>query len=125
MHCLENRYASFSTWPHRNKENFLAKAKTMAAAGYFYNSENDTDDVATCYMCRKSLDFWEEQDNPWIQHCSHSPECPLVNLDKFENRVATFIAWPHKDFDADCNAVIVLNILVCESWILLLSFKGR
>jgi hypothetical protein len=32
----------------------------------------------TCYLCLKSLDGWEEDDNPTREHAKFSPECGIA-----------------------------------------------
>lgn len=64
-----------------------------------------------CYLCQKHLDGWEESDDPWIAHIEHGKikvtsssrrkaeeilKCPLVSLESYPSRLATFVNWPHK-----------------------------
>lgn len=47
----------------------------MAKAGFFHDPRQDNLDFTTCFLCRKSLDGWEKNDNPLVQHLAYSPDC--------------------------------------------------
>lgn len=59
----EPRYSNFSDSPQ------------LARAGFFYQPTSSCPDNATCYLCRSSLDGWEEDDNPIEEHLKHAPTC--------------------------------------------------
>lgn len=69
----------------------------MANAGFFAKFIDGSTDNACCGYCRKNLDGWEPADDPWEEHKSHSPTCPLANLSDPINRELTFTMglWPH------------------------------
>ncbi|RKF75336.1 putative at hook domain-containing protein [Golovinomyces cichoracearum] len=57
-------------WPHK----FLS-TQELAKAGFFYLPTPVNLDNVSCFLCHKSLDGWEETDNPLVEHLRHSPEC--------------------------------------------------
>ncbi|KAA6414789.1 MAG: hypothetical protein FRX48_01539 [Lasallia pustulata] len=57
-------------WPHTTP----APAH-LAQAGFFYRPTTSCPDNATCFLCQKGLDGWEEDDDPAAEHLKHSPEC--------------------------------------------------
>ena len=88
----------------------------MAKAGFFHFPTQDNPDNTTCFLCRKSLDGWEENDDPLVEHLKHSPDCGwaiVASIDArhselsqeyplsermIEARKATFgDRWPHED----------------------------
>ncbi|KAJ9150729.1 Protein bir1 [Pleurostoma richardsiae] len=58
------------TWPHKN----LHAAELAKAGFYYYPTPSNPDNVA-CFLCQKSMDGWEEDDDPLAEHLKHSPEC--------------------------------------------------
>lgn len=50
----------------------------MAEAGFYYSGVSDDDDSATCFVCGKVLDGWENTDEPWKEHEKHAPNCSFV-----------------------------------------------
>ncbi|KAI9042929.1 uncharacterized protein KD926_004720 [Aspergillus affinis] len=57
-------------WPHRRPS-----PAELAHAGFFYNPYETNPDNTTCFLCRRALDGWEEEDNPITEHLKHSPDC--------------------------------------------------
>ncbi|KAI5845743.1 hypothetical protein DFP73DRAFT_512235 [Morchella snyderi] len=57
-------------WPHDRPS-----AKTLAAAGLYYNPSEHHPDNVTCYLCAKDLDGWESDDDPRAEHVKHCPDC--------------------------------------------------
>ncbi|KAH9941315.1 uncharacterized protein BXZ73DRAFT_88456 [Epithele typhae] len=53
-------------WPHPSS--FKATPDSLAEAGFYYNPGSDSPDCATCYMCNKSIDGWEPEDDPFAIH---------------------------------------------------------
>ena len=41
-------------------------------------------DSVTCFFCNKSLDCWDENDDPWFEHQKHAPTCAFAKMDKPE-----------------------------------------
>ena len=59
----------------------------LAEAGfYFIDNEADSDTV-TCFLCKKVLNGWEEDDDPWMEHKNHSPHCMMSKLGKPESQL--------------------------------------
>eukprot|EP00092_Neocalanus_flemingeri_P057820 GFUD01068790.1.p1 GENE.GFUD01068790.1~~GFUD01068790.1.p1 ORF type:complete len:145 (-),score=37.51 GFUD01068790.1:284-718(-) len=75
------RLATFTLWPFT--EDCSCTPERMAAAGFYCcGGENDPDSVR-CYFCRKELDGWEPEDDPWKEHVSHAKgKCAYVRLGK-------------------------------------------
>lgn len=47
----------------------------LAKAGFFYHPTQNNPDNAVCFLCHKSLDGWEEDDDPLAEHLKHSSNC--------------------------------------------------
>ncbi|KAI9736634.1 MAG: hypothetical protein M1834_000838 [Cirrosporium novae-zelandiae] len=80
-HSIGKRRASHTKgksvkWPHTNPS-----PQEMARAGFFYRPTAASNDNVACFICRKSMDGWEEDDMPIIEHLKHSPDCGwAINL---------------------------------------------
>ncbi|KAL2164926.1 hypothetical protein VTH06DRAFT_222 [Thermothelomyces fergusii] len=57
-------------WPHK-----VPSPIALAKAGFFYEPHLKSPDNVVCFLCEKSLDGWEENDNPVEEHLKHSPTC--------------------------------------------------
>lgn len=57
-------------WPHKNPT-----PEALAKAGFYYKPQGAGSDNVVCYLCERSLDGWEADDNPVQEHLRHSPEC--------------------------------------------------
>ncbi|KAK4161029.1 hypothetical protein QBC43DRAFT_303266 [Cladorrhinum sp. PSN259] len=98
------------TWPHKT-----LSPVAFAKAGFFFEPYPNSPDNVVCFLCDKSLDGWEEHDNPLEEHLKHSPTCgwaimaaieadmgnygKVHPLDPFiiEARKATFAGrWPYE-----------------------------
>lgn len=58
----------------------------MAEAGFFYTGQHEDDDSATCFVCGKVLDGWENTDKPWNEHEKHAPNCEFVKIHLSEDQ---------------------------------------
>ncbi|KKK26541.1 hypothetical protein ARAM_005560 [Aspergillus rambellii] len=58
------------SWPHSRPS-----PAELAHAGFFYNPYETNPDNTTCFLCRRALDGWEEDDNPITEHLKHSKDC--------------------------------------------------
>ncbi|KAI9370532.1 hypothetical protein BJX61DRAFT_515218 [Aspergillus egyptiacus] len=58
------------SWPHSRPS-----PAELAHAGFFYNPYETNPDNTTCFLCRRALDGWEEDDNPITEHLKHSNDC--------------------------------------------------
>lgn len=47
----------------------------MARAGFYFNPRPSNPDNVACFLCRKELDGWEDDDEPLVEHLKHSPDC--------------------------------------------------
>lgn len=65
-----NRLQSFWNWPCP-----WIKLRNLAAAGFYYNGE---DDRVTCFACSVQLCRWEYDDDPMIEHRRWSAQCPFI-----------------------------------------------
>lgn len=117
---LEARLASFDPpskrsklgWPHKTPT-----AEDLAKAGFYYKPLANSNDNAMCYLCDRSLDGWEPDDDPIQEHVTHSSDCgwailmslgqdDTMDVSNMEDptgqlyadaRRATFsIGWPHE-----------------------------
>ncbi|KAH6632335.1 hypothetical protein F5144DRAFT_533770 [Chaetomium tenue] len=57
-------------WPHKT-----LSPLALAKAGFFFQPHPKSPDNVVCFLCEKSLDGWEESDNPLEEHLKHSPTC--------------------------------------------------
>ncbi|KAH8360102.1 hypothetical protein KR093_010808 [Drosophila rubida] len=90
LNLLEkSRVESFKDWPFPDSSTCsIAKAsnkwnidhKFMAEAGFYWTGTKRENDTATCFVCGKTLDGWESDDDPWKEHLKHAPQCEFVKL---------------------------------------------
>lgn len=52
----------------------------LAEAGFYFVGDESEPDVVECFLCQKTLDGWEENDDPWSEHLKHSPNCQFAQL---------------------------------------------
>ena len=75
------RLATFKMWPFT--EDCSCTPERMAAAGFYCCGGENEPDLVRCYFCRKELDCWEPEDDPWKEHVSHAKgKCAFVKLGK-------------------------------------------
>lgn len=87
----------------------------LAHAGFYYHPYETNPDNTVCFLCRRALDGWEEEDNPVTEHLKHSSDCGwaiMMDIQQhssnpaeiedptsepiFQARLATFsTGWPH------------------------------
>jgi len=74
------RLATFEkyNWPHGDDE--TCTAEKMADAGFYMVENEEEEDLARCFYCRRELSGWEPQDDPWQEH-KRKP-CPFIKLGK-------------------------------------------
>ncbi|XP_055683232.1 baculoviral IAP repeat-containing protein 5-like [Lutzomyia longipalpis] len=77
----KQRLESFKNWPF--KKNTSCNSEKMAEAGFYCIGG----DEAACFVCGKELDGWEEEDNPWVEHKKHAPQCQFVKINKKEDNL--------------------------------------
>ncbi|KAH6634843.1 hypothetical protein B0J18DRAFT_487007 [Chaetomium sp. MPI-SDFR-AT-0129] len=64
------RGSKATSWPHKT-----LSPVALAKAGFFFQPHPKSPDNVVCFLCQKSLDGWEETDNPLEEHLKHSPTC--------------------------------------------------
>ena len=75
------RLATFTLWPFT--EDCSCTPQRMSMAGFYCCGGENEPDLVRCYFCRKELDGWEPEDDPWTEHVSHSKgKCAYVRLGK-------------------------------------------
>ncbi|KAM0325818.1 hypothetical protein ACHAQA_007120 [Verticillium albo-atrum] len=98
------------SWPHAK----YLSPDSLARAGFSWCPLDGSPDNVQCFLCNKSLDGWEEGDDPLDEHVKHAPQCGWAicaaieagygvfgkedpNLPHMiEARKATFAGlWPH------------------------------
>lgn len=67
---LSDRLKTFENWPHP-----LISKQRLAEAGFYYTNVRDT---VRCEFCGIEGYRWEEDDDPFLDHASWSPNCPYV-----------------------------------------------
>ncbi|KAF3491234.1 uncharacterized protein GIQ15_00751 [Arthroderma uncinatum] len=101
--------AESTTWPYTTPS-----PDELAHAGFHYTPTALSPDNTTCFLCERSLDGWEEGDDPFAEHLRFSPQCGwaiIMNIAQqtsdpaqiedptgpeiADARRATFFSWPH------------------------------
>ena len=76
------RLKTFKNWPFTDGDSTCTPTR-MAEAGFYCCGGENEPDLVRCYFCRKELDGWEPEDDPWKEHASHTRgKCAYVNLGK-------------------------------------------
>uniref|UniRef100_A0A1B0D169 Uncharacterized protein n=1 Tax=Phlebotomus papatasi TaxID=29031 RepID=A0A1B0D169_PHLPP len=88
--------------PSISGQAFIALSFQMAEAGFFCIGC----DSAACFMCGKELDGWEEQDDPWVEHKRHAPQCQFVKNWKKEDDYTNKLEKAHLDDIMKLNEVM-------------------
>ena len=85
----------------------------MADAG-FYVAENGgvEGDLARCYYCRRELDGWEPEDDPWTEH-KRRP-CPFIKKGKTASNLTVKDAMELEAERAKTLAINQANKLATE-----------
>ncbi|XP_023173829.1 baculoviral IAP repeat-containing protein 5 [Drosophila hydei] len=79
LNLLEkHRVESFKDWPFSSKS--TCSISKMAEAGFYWTGTTRENDTATCFVCAKTLDGWEAEDEPWKEHLKHAPQCEFVKM---------------------------------------------
>lgn len=68
-------------WPHKS-----LSPETLAKAGFFFHPSQANPDNVACFLCHRSLDGWEEDDDPLAEHLKHSPDCGWAIVASIEQR---------------------------------------
>lgn len=75
LHLEESRLQTFKTWPHACQN---LHPSQFAKAGFVHIPSSASPDQVTCFSCSKSLDGWEESDNPIQEHKKHAKKCSFI-----------------------------------------------
>lgn len=109
METLDGRLHSFdkpkskassskATWPHPST--FIANPRTLAEAGFHFKPSKEDPDNVACFICKKELGGWDEDDNPFEVHMAKCPKCPWA------------AARCSLEFDVDSDDKCVIYIIV-------------
>ncbi|XP_074601078.1 E3 ubiquitin-protein ligase XIAP-like [Brevipalpus obovatus] len=63
------------SWP----KNHHLKPEALADAGFFYRGIGDE---THCFYCAAGLREWAKDDDPWVEHAKHLPDCSFLALMK-------------------------------------------
>ncbi|KAF5308593.1 hypothetical protein FQR65_LT06141 [Abscondita terminalis] len=74
----KNRENSFQNW--KFDTNSTCNSKKMAEAGFYFIGTSEEQDAVQCFVCNKALDGWDENDDPWEEHISHSESCAFAKM---------------------------------------------
>lgn len=93
----------------------------MAEAGFYWTGTKRENDTATCFVCGKTLDGWESEDDPWKEHLKHAPQCEFVKLGCPEKDLTvsaqtprtTKLTYTYQFTDLLLGGAISENILYC------------
>ncbi|XP_033740295.1 uncharacterized protein LOC117327437 [Pecten maximus] len=72
------RWQTYSNWTSSLNIDHLVKA------GFFYTGD---DDIVRCFNCDIGLAEWDREDDPWIEHARHIPECSFLKEKKGEEYI--------------------------------------
>ncbi|XP_017844786.1 baculoviral IAP repeat-containing protein 5 [Drosophila busckii] len=79
FHVLEkHRMESYKDWPF--PADSACSINKMAEAGFYWTGNAREPDTVTCFVCGKTLDGWESEDDPWKEHLRHAPQCEYAKL---------------------------------------------
>ncbi|KAK6013432.1 inhibitor of Apoptosis domain protein [Ostertagia ostertagi] len=86
-----HRKATFKNWCF-DKSRSPCTSEALARAGFIFSGTRSEPATATCAFCLKEMIF-EEQDDPWEEHQSHTRDCSFVELNKLDEKT-----WTVRDF---------------------------
>ncbi|KAL4934269.1 uncharacterized protein BDV17DRAFT_4206 [Aspergillus undulatus] len=96
------------SWPHSRPS-----PAELAHAGFFYNPYETNPDNTTCFLCRRALDGWEEEDNPITEHLKHAKDCGWAVMMDIQQRSSN----PAEIEDPTSEAIVQARLSTFgESW---------
>ncbi|KKF93222.1 Protein bir1 [Ceratocystis platani] len=108
------RAGKIMRWPHGS-----IRPEDMAAAGMFFDPATTNPDHTICFHCGKGLDGWENGDNPFDEHLTHSRSCGWAILKAVEFGVDSLAldGWEpgdkpineHESRSASCPVILALK----------------
>lgn len=79
---IEARRRTFANlWPHDGKKGWKCTSQKLAQAGFHYEPTEESDDMASCAYCARTLGGWEKGDDAVHEHMRKKPECPVFNCE--------------------------------------------
>ncbi|XP_071845311.1 baculoviral IAP repeat-containing protein 7-B-like [Apostichopus japonicus] len=76
QYAMENqRLDSYRGWPARNP----MKPTVLSRAGFFYSGASDK---VICFYCGGSLQSWQQEDDPWVEHARSFQRCEWLMQQK-------------------------------------------
>ncbi|XP_060592057.1 baculoviral IAP repeat-containing protein 8-like [Ruditapes philippinarum] len=97
LKTYEARLLSFKNWPRHLSQ----KPETLADAGLFYLG---IEDLVRCFMCDGGLRRWDEDDDPWTEHCRWFPDCAYAREKKGDEFIALVKASAEYNSEETGNA---------------------
>ncbi|KAI2628421.1 hypothetical protein GGS21DRAFT_243312 [Xylaria nigripes] len=76
----KGRAAKVLSWPHKQLEPDI-----FARAGFYFQPSPESPDNTICFLCRKNMKGWEQDDNPFEEHLRLSPNCGWAIVAGIEN----------------------------------------
>ncbi|KAF9420207.1 hypothetical protein BGZ94_009177 [Podila epigama] len=61
------------SWPHA--ETFKATPATLSEAGFYFQPVEKGSDNVICFLCHKTMDGWNADNDPFKEHLDFSPRC--------------------------------------------------
>ena len=62
----------------------------MSEAGFYFCGTDSDPDLARCYYCRRELDGWEPEDDPWEEHKRRKGQlCAFIEMGKKPQELST------------------------------------
>ncbi|EJD05359.1 uncharacterized protein FOMMEDRAFT_165810 [Fomitiporia mediterranea MF3/22] len=71
---VKGKSKSSGKWTH--PDSFIATPTSLAEAGFYFKPSKQDPDNVQCFICKKELSGWEEDDNPFEIHVKKCPKCP-------------------------------------------------
>ncbi|VEN62911.1 unnamed protein product [Callosobruchus maculatus] len=105
FHSKEKRRQTFTSWVF--KDDVRCNADALAEAGFVYAGNENEPDCAQCFVCKKSLDGWEPDDDPWGEHLKHQKDCPFAATQKSQ------LKWTVEQYikvEKDCLTRIINSL---------------
>ncbi|KAE9992468.1 hypothetical protein Vi05172_g9667 [Venturia inaequalis] len=67
-------------WPYEQKKGWKCKVAKMVTAGWCYDPSPECNDGVSCSYCSLSLDGWEKNDDPFVEHQQRAANCDYFKL---------------------------------------------
>ncbi|XP_053396759.1 baculoviral IAP repeat-containing protein 3-like [Mercenaria mercenaria] len=66
------RLATFKTWSPNG-----IVIEELSKAGFYATGRQDS---VRCFYCGGGMQHWQQDDDPWIEHATHFPDCDYLKL---------------------------------------------